>query len=140
MKDPNCAYCGNEEALAAFGYPICEMDNALLYVFKEQSNKGRVILASKDYYDDFTEMSDEERNGFFADMAKVAKALRKLYEPDKINFGAFGDTGHHCHFHLVPKYKGSEEFGGMFAMNSGKLILDDEACAVLANEIRNALE
>ena len=103
MKDPP-VHCGNEEALAAFGYPICEMDNAL-YMYL----KNRVIRVElwhpKIIEDDFTEMSDEERNGF-ADMAKVAKALRKLYEPDKINFGAFGDTGHHCHFHLVPKYKG----------------------------------
>ncbi|HHX37942.1 MAG TPA: HIT family protein [Clostridiaceae bacterium] len=139
MKDPNCAYCGNDEALAAFGYPICEMDNALLYEFKEQSNKGRVILASKEHHDDITEMSDEERTGFFADMAKVAKVLHKLFKPDKINYAAFGDTGHHCHFHLVPKYKGNDEFGGMFAMNSGKLMLDDEACEELAEQIRSAL-
>lgn len=139
MKDPNCAYCGNDQVLAGFGYPICEMDNALLYVFKEQSNKGRVILAAKRHVGDITEMTDEERNGFFSDMNKVATALHKLYHPDKINFGAYGDTSGHCHFHLVPKYKGSEEFGGIFQMNTGKLMFDDEQCEKLAAEIRGAL-
>lgn len=139
MKDANCAYCGNHAVLAGFGYPICELEHALIYVFKEQSNKGRVICAAKEHVSDITGMTDEARNGFFADMNRVARALHQLYHPDKINYAAFGDTSGHCHFHLVPKYKGSEEFGGMFAMNSGKLVLDDGACEKLAAEIRSAL-
>ena len=52
-------------------------------------------------------MSDEERMAFYD---TVAKALRKLYEPDKINFGAFGDTIS-LSLHLVPKY--NMRSGGM---------------------------
>ncbi len=139
MKDPACAYCGNDEALAAFGYPVCELDNALVYVFKEQSNKGRCIVASKGHVSEFIDMSDEERDGFFKDMGRVAKALHKLYKPKKINYAAFGDTGRHTHFHLVPKHEGTEEFGGMFAMNSGKVMLSDEECETMAEEIRQNL-
>ena len=31
--------------------------------------------------------------------------MHELFHPDKVNYGAYGDTGHHLHFHLVPKYK-----------------------------------
>lgn len=139
MKDPNCAYCGNDEVLAAFGYPVCELEYALVYVFKEQTNKGRCIVASKDHVSEIVDMSDEVRAGFFADMAKVAKALHKIYQPKKINYAAFGDTGRHTHFHLVPKHEGTEEFGGMFTMNSGKVMLSDEECEAMAEEIRQNL-
>ena len=47
VKDPNCAYCMQGELVAKFGYPVCEMKTGFLYVFKEQSKKGRVILAHK---------------------------------------------------------------------------------------------
>ncbi len=47
VKDPNCAYCVEGELLAKFGYPCCEMKTGKLYVFKEQSKRGRVILAHK---------------------------------------------------------------------------------------------
>ena len=46
VKDPNCAYCVEGELLAKFGYPCCEMKTGKLYVFKEQSKRGRVNLSS----------------------------------------------------------------------------------------------
>ena len=35
------------ELVAKFGYPVCEMKTGFLYVFKEQSKKGRVVLAHR---------------------------------------------------------------------------------------------
>ena len=108
VKDPNCAYCVEGELLAKFGYPCCEMKTGKLYVFKEQSKSGRVILAHKKHVSELIELTDEERNDYFADVAKVARAIHKVFNPDKVNYGAYGDTGHHLHFHIVPKYKGGE--------------------------------
>ena len=104
-KDINCAYCMEGELVAKFGIKICELETSKVYLFKEQSHKGRVIVAHKRHIGDMTELSAEERNAYFADIAKVSLALQKAFHPDKINYGAYGDTGHHLHFHLVPKYK-----------------------------------
>ena len=98
VKDPNCAYCVEGELLAKFGYPCCEMKTGKLYVFKEQSKRGRVILAHKKHVSELIELTDEERNDYFADVAKVARAIHKVFNPDKVNYGAYGDTGHHLHF------------------------------------------
>ena len=65
--------------------------------------------------------------------------MHKIFNPDKVNYGAYGDTGHHLHFHLVPKYKDGYEWGSVFAMNPGEKTLSDEKyqdmvekyCAVL---------
>lgn len=125
-KDLNCAYCAEGELVAKFGIKICELPTSKLYLFKEQSHLGRVIVAHKNHVGDMTELSNSERDAFFADIARVSKALQKAYNPDKINYGAYGDTGHHLHFHLVPKYKGEFEWSGVFQMNPQQVFLSDD--------------
>lgn len=140
VKDTNCAYCMEGELVAKFGIKICELETSKLYLFKEQSHEGRVIVAHKTHVGDMTELSDEERNAYFADIAKVSRALQKAFHPDKINYGAYGDTGHHLHFHLVPKYKDGYEWGGVFAMNPGEKTLSEEQYQELVDKIKANLE
>ena len=139
MVDQNCAYCVEGDLLAAFGYPCTELDHSKVYIFKEQSHKGRVIVASNKHVSELTDLTDEERNGFFADVAKVAKAQHLAFQPEKVNYGAYGDSGHHLHFHLVPKYKDEFEWNAPFAMNPERGTLSDEEYEALAEEIRQNL-
>ena len=75
------------------------------------------------------------------DVAKVASALRTLFHPTKINYGAYGDTGCHLHFHLVPKYANDEfEWGGTFAMNPKRTYLSDAEYADLVATIKAELQ
>ena len=73
------------------------------------------------------------------DVSHVAEILHELFHPDKINFGAYGDTMHHLHFHLVPKYKDGFEWGGVFAMNPGMVALPAEEYDLLVRMIREKL-
>ena len=139
-KDPNCAYCMQGELVAKFAYPVCQMDTGFLYVFKEQSKRGRVVLAHNKHVSELIDLTDEERNAFFADVAKVSRAVHAVFHPDKVNYGAYGDTGCHLHFHIVPKYKGGEEWVGTFEMNSGRTILTDAEYEEMAEAIRQALK
>ena len=136
MKDQNCAYCMQGELVAKFGYPVCEMKTGYLYIFKEQSKPGRVILAYKDHVSEMIDISDEDRNAYFAEVAQVARAIHKVFNPDKVNYGAYGDTGCHLHMHLVPKYKDEFEWGGVFAMNPGKTYLTEEQYAAMIEKIK----
>ncbi|MCR5545655.1 MAG: HIT family protein [Lachnospiraceae bacterium] len=139
--DKNCGYCAGGEALAAFGIKICDLSVSQLILFKEQSHKGRVIVAFKDHVSEMVDISDEDRNAFFADVNKAAKALHKAFHPDKVNYGAYGDGGCHLHFHLVPKYKDDEfEWGTPFAMNPDRKYLSDEEYDALIQQIKDALE
>jgi diadenosine tetraphosphate (Ap4A) HIT family hydrolase len=73
------------------------------------------------------------------DVSHVAAILHELFHPDKINFGAYGDTMHHLHFHLVPKYKDGFEWGGVFAMNPKAVLLTPEEYDELIRMIRDKL-
>ena len=56
-----------------------------------------------------------------------------------MNYGAYGDTGHHLHFHLVPKYKDDFEWNGVFLMNPGLKIASDAECEEIAKKLRAAM-
>lgn len=135
----NCSYCMEGELVAAFGIKICELDHAKVYLFKEQSHKGRCIVASKKHASDMTELTPEERAGFFEDMNKVANAIHKAFSPDKINYGAYGDTAKHMHFHLVPKYKDGFEWAGIFQMDPKQTVLSDAEYDEIIAEIKKYL-
>lgn len=139
MKDQNCAYCVEGELLDAFGIKICELESSKVYLFKEQSHLGRVIVAHKKHVSELVELSQEELHLYFDEVAKVANVLHKLFQPEKVNYGAYGDTGHHLHFHLVPKYKDGYEWGGVFAMNPGERYLTEEEYTELVEKIKNEL-
>ena len=132
----NCGYCQKGELLANFGIEICELSVSTLILFKEQSHPGRCIVAYKDHVSELVNISDEERNAYFADVARAAKAIHKAFNPDKVNYGAYGDTGCHLHVHLVPKYKDGFEWGGVFEMNPGKTYLTDAEYAEMIEKIK----
>ena len=61
MTDQNCAYCMEGDLVAAFGIKICELPSSKVYLFKEQSHRGRVIVAHKKHVSEITELTAEER-------------------------------------------------------------------------------
>ena len=135
----NCGYCQKGELLANFGIEICELSVSTLILFKEQSHPGRCIVAYKDHVSELVNITDEERNAYFADVARAAKAIHKAFNPDKVNYGAYGDTGWHLHVHLGPKYKDGFEWGGVFEMNPGKTYLTDAEYAEMIEKIKACL-
>ena len=140
MKDMNCAYCREGELVDKFGIKILDLKASKVYLFKEQSHLGRVIVASKYHVSELIDLPRRERQEFMDDVAKVASALRKLFKPKKINYGAYGDTGCHLHFHLVPKYADDAfEWGGVFAMNPQRKYLSDAEYAELVAKIKAEL-
>jgi len=139
-KDPNCAYCMEGALVDAFGIKIRELPASKVYLFKEQSHRGRVIVASKFHVSELVDLTPADRRAFLDDVATVAGVLHKLFNPAKVNYGAYGDTGCHLHFHLVPKYRGDEfEWGGTFAMNPKRTFLTDDEYASLVSQISAAL-
>jgi len=140
VKDQNCGYCVGGEPLAKFGIKICDLDVSQLILFKEQSHPGRCIVAYKDHVSEMVNISEDERNRYFADVNKAANAIHKAFNPDKINYGAYGDGGSHLHFHLVPKYKDQYEWGTVFQMNPAEKFLTDEEYAEMIEKIKSCLE
>ena len=139
-SDPkDCLYCQNNETLHSLMIEVVTLRVSRLFIFKEQTYHGRCLVAYKDHVDDLNLLSDEERNAFMADVAQVTRAMQKVFNPAKINYGAYSDTLSHLHFHLIPKYVDGPDFGGVFQMNPKKTYLSDKEYAEMAEAIKKAL-
>ena len=100
-SDPkDCLYCQNNETLHNLMIEIAQLSVSRVFLFKEQTYRGRCLVAYKDHVNDLNELSDEDRNAFMADVTRVTRAMQKAFQPEKINYGAYSDKLSHLHFHL----------------------------------------
>ena len=139
-SDPKeCLYCQNNDTLHNLMIEVAKLSVSRMFIFKEQTYHGRCLVAYDKHVDDLNLLNDEERNAFMSDVAKVTRAMQKVFNPDKINYGAYSDTLEHLHFHLIPKYVGGPDFGGVFQMNPKQVYLTDEEYAKMAEDLKKAL-
>lgn len=139
-SDPkDCLYCQDNQTQKDLMIPVAELSVSRVFIFKEQTYHGRCLVAYNGHVDDLNLLTDEERNAFMSDVAKVTRAMQKVFNPAKINYGAYSDTLSHLHFHLIPKYVGGPDFGGVFSMNPKSVYLTDEEYAQMAADIKAQL-
>lgn len=136
-----CFYCDeHNEAREAIMMKVGDMKAGTLYLFKDQSHKGRCVLALQGHKKELYECDDQQRTDFCADLAKASEAIKKLWGCTKINLGSFGDTNPHLHFHIVPKYENGFEFGGNFLItNPEPLLLQDAEYQEMINALKKEL-
>lgn len=139
-SDPKeCLYCQNNETLHSLMIEVAQLSVSRLFIFKEQTYHGRCLVAYKDHVDDLNLLRDDDRNAFMADVVRATRAMQKVFNPDKINYGAYSDTLSHLHFHLITKYKGGPDFGGVFQMNPKKVYLSESEYSDMAEALKKAL-
>jgi diadenosine tetraphosphate (Ap4A) HIT family hydrolase len=137
MSDPeDCLYCQKNETLHSLMIEIATLSVSRVFLFKEQTYRGRCLVAYKAHVNDLFELSDEERKAFMADVTHATRAMDKAFHPAKINYGAYSDKFSHLHFHLAPKYEGGSDFGGVFVMNPQKVYLTDSEYQEMINAIK----
>jgi len=118
---------------------ICDLDVSTVFLFKEQTYKGRCVVAYKKHEVELYELDDKELLAFMKDVNKVASALKRLFNAEKINYGAYSDKLPHLHIHLVPKYIDGTDFGGVFVMNPQQTYLSEAQYESMINDIKNEL-
>lgn len=139
-SDPStCIYCTDRQAREDLMIQIAELKVSKVFLFREQTYRGRCLVAYKDHVNDLNELSDEDRNAFMEDVARTTRAMQKVFNPEKINYGAYSDKLCHLHFHLVPKYIDGPDYGGVFRMNPGSVYLEDGEYEEMIGKIKKNL-
>ena len=132
----DCMYCMEDERRNNLMIEIGKLSVSTVFLFKEQTYRGRCNVVYKDHVKELFDLNDQDLAAFMNDVKKVAAAIDKAFQPNKINYGAYGDTLHHLHMHVVPKYEGKENWGSTFEMNPGKTYLSDEEYAEMIEKIK----
>jgi diadenosine tetraphosphate (Ap4A) HIT family hydrolase len=137
---PDCFYCRKDERLHNLMLEVAPLGVSTLYLFKEQTYRGRCVVAYRGHVNELFELPDGERDLFMKDVARAAKAMKAAFNPTKINYGAYSDKLPHLHFHLVPKYEGGPSWGTTFEMMpANKQLLDEAGYAALIAVLKGVL-
>jgi diadenosine tetraphosphate (Ap4A) HIT family hydrolase len=128
-----CFYCERDERLEKLMIEIGKLRVSTLYLFREQTYRGRCIVALDQHETEFFHLPQDQQDQYMRDIAQAAKAIEQAFSPDKINYGAFGDTNPHVHFHIVPKYKDGPSWGTTFEMlpAANKQLSDEEYTEII---------
>jgi len=136
-NENSCIYCDKDERLTDLMLEICKLNVSTLYLFKEQTYKGRCVVAYNGHINELYELDEKQIELFMKGVAKVASTLNKTFSPNKINYGAYSDKLPHLHFHIVPKYEGGHTWGSTFEMMpTEKTILSDDEYAKIIELIK----
>ncbi len=137
---PDCLYCRRDQRLQDLMLEITPLAVSTLYLFKEQTHRGRCVVAYRAHVNELFELPDAELAQFTADVARAAKAIKAAFAPNKINYGAYSDKLPHLHMHLVPKYEGGAAWGAPFEMMpANKVLLTEPDYAAVIAAIRAKL-
>lgn len=113
----DCMYCDkNSVQREELMTEVASLEATTLYLHREGSYPGRCVLVNKRHVHKVTDLTEAEYRAFFEDVRVAACLITELFHPDKINYFIMGDESPHLHIHLVPKYKGGADWGGMFHM------------------------
>ena len=135
-----CIYCLENEKLYSMMLDVCELPYSKVYLFRDQKHQDRCIVAFKgSHKTEYFQLTSEENAGYFADVAKVAKAIDTLYHPDKINYATYGDGMPHVHVHIVPKYRNGLNWGEPFDDQQPKKLLTEAEYAAMIRALREQL-
>ena len=86
-SDPKeCLYCQNNETLHNLMIEFAELSVSRVFLFKEQTYRGRCLVSYKDHVNDLNELSDEDRNAFMEDVTRVTRAMRRKTSMPKFSF------------------------------------------------------
>ena len=135
----DCMYCMEDERRDNLMIEIGKLSVSTVFLFKEQTYRGRCNVVYNGHVKELFQLDEQELMAYMKDVKKVAEAIDKAFQPNKINYGAYGDTLHHLHMHLVPKYEGKENWGSTFEMNPGKTYLTEEEYQETIEKIKENL-
>lgn len=141
MNDlPDCFYCRKDQRLHDLMIEVAPLRVSTLYLFKEQTYRGRCVVAYHRHVNELFELPDAELALFTQDVAQAAKAIKVSMGAAKINYGAYSDKLPHLHVHLVPKYQDGPGWGSTFVMMPDpKVLLAPADYAKLSAQLRASL-
>ena len=136
--DKNCMYCDKGEELRQIMLPVCEIEGFPLYLMKNQTYYGRVVLAYDEHIGKIAEMGEKKCSDFFHAVQKTAALLTEVFRPGQVNIGMYADKMSHLHCHITPKYPEGPDWGGIFQMNpQPPVLLTDVEYAEMIGKIRD---
>jgi diadenosine tetraphosphate (Ap4A) HIT family hydrolase len=83
---------------------IAEFDFCYAILNRDQFFPGYTFVVSKRHVTELFHLNRNSREVVMEEVTRVATALYKLFQPDKINYELLGNMVPHMHWHLIPRF------------------------------------
>ncbi len=105
-----CIFCSHVESKQL----LAENDLAVGFLAGYPVSPGHVLIVPRRHEGDFFSLTEAEQAAMVALVKPVRRHLDTEFAPDAYNLGtnigeAAGQTVHHAHLHVIPRYKGDVE-------------------------------
>jgi diadenosine tetraphosphate (Ap4A) HIT family hydrolase len=145
----SCDLCARIDRAERGENPFAVVRTATGYVnlADVQYHEGYSIFVAKQCVNELHELSPAERDVHLHEMAVVAEAVFKAFQPRKLNYELLGNGAPHVHWHLFPRHASDprprgpvwEDSGFLRALDGGASP-DPERLATLRGRLLAALE
>lgn len=121
-----------------FSFKVFEFPNSIVRLPKNQYKRGWTVVALKRHATELYELEPNELAGFFEEVAMVAKALKTVFDPVKLNYSIFGNLCPHVHCHVIPQYM-SDDPHAPIKMDEAEVLLTQEEYWSMIDQIKDQL-
>jgi diadenosine tetraphosphate (Ap4A) HIT family hydrolase len=105
-----CEICGRIERLTPENpYFVAEMKTGYVALGDHQTYRGYTVFVAKTCVAELHLLPRDERSLFLEEMATVAEAVFRAFEPRKLNYELLGNSVAHLHWHLYPRHADDPE-------------------------------
>ncbi len=108
----NCLFCDYVKRKSDVGGFVAELSSSIVIISFNQQYWGRCLVIHKRHETSLLNLSGRDSKKFYEDMLKVANAIEKAFDPDKMNYALLGNEVEHIHWHVIPRYKNDGNWGG----------------------------
>ena len=112
----------SNETMRRFGYPnslVVEYEHWVILVRPDQPTLGSLVLASTSEARGFSELPPEAFAQLRMAVSDIEAMLTAAVAYEKINYLMLMMVDPHVHWHVIPRYEGVREHGGLSVADSG---------------------
>lgn len=122
-------------------YKIYEDSNVLAFLDITQGTKGHTLIIPKKHIKNIYELDSKTASNIFAVVPKIARALKKTFDPIGLNIINNNEkplqSVFHYHIHLIPRY---EKDNVIISTDNNYGKLDNSQFEIMINDIKLNLE
>ncbi len=107
----DCSFCRTLAALNKLPADelVAELPHSIVLLGRWQYYRGYCIVVARRHATELSQLDENERHGYFADMCRAARAIEECFHPCKLNYEILGNQVPHLHWHLFPRYAGDPD-------------------------------
>lgn len=101
----SCKYCNIPEEKILHRTPVS------FIMFGSQLHPGHVKIIYREHVEDIRELPPRIQNALWSDVMKTARAVDRVFRPDRLNYQLLGNWEPHIHWHIYPRYRTDPDWG-----------------------------